>query len=122
MTFCFNKNVSRSCQRFEFQPPRRTYPTTTTTTPSRTRISSSSSSAAVSGGWRNVSSASPAKRPESSAAPQNVSMHTPRHRKPDPAAGGSYTPSSRGNTTMYTVSKYQASGEISHNSFDGRYY
>ena len=55
------------------------------------------------------------------AAQQNVSMHTPRHRKPDPAVGGSYTPS-RGNTTMYTVSKYQASGEISHNSFDGRYF
>ena len=87
-------------------------------------MSSSTSSAAASG-WRNVSSASPAKRPElSAAASQNVSMHTPRHRKPDPAsaAGGSYTPSLRGNTTMYTVSKYQASGEISHNSFDGRYY
>ena len=90
-------------------------------------MSSSTSSAAASG-WRNVSSASPAKRPElSAAAQQNVSMHTPRHRKPDPAAeaGGSYTPytpSPRGNTTMYTVSKYQASGEISHNSFDGRYY
>lgn len=67
-------------------------------------------------GQMTSSSSSGTKRSDLSSSSNVVSLQTPRHRKVD---GISF--SSRGKT-MYTVSKYQASSEITQNSFDGRYY